>query len=360
MGSATKIEWADMTFNPFVGCTRVGPGCDHCYAEAHAARFGTAEWGPGKPRHRTSAANWRKPLAWNAQHWVECMSCGWRGEARKGRLVENPPGFHPPAPSARACPGCGQFTLLQTRARVFCSSLADVFDNEVPDGWRQDLFELIGETPNLDWLLLTKRIGNVPSMVSIIPGWMPPNIWLGATVVNQTEADRDIPKLLATPAAKRFLSIEPMLGPVDIRFAFADSRTSCCRRCGYRTNRRESACPNDGELLRVDIGIDWVIVGGESGPHARPMHPDWVRSLRDQLVGAGVPFFFKQWGEWGPAEVLAGGDLGGELRRGTVQHLHAPANPPGHFTRGDAYVRRLGKKAAGRLLDARTWDEVPK
>ncbi len=297
MAENTKIEWADMTFNPFVGCTRVGPGCDHCYAEAMAKRFGWAEWGAGKPRHRTRAANWKRPLKWNAQPFVECMSCGWRGEARKARLFENPPGFHPPAPSARACPGCGQFTLLQTRARVFCASLADVFDNEVPPAWREDLFRVIRETPHLDWLLLTKRIGNVPAMVSVIPGWIPPNVWLGVTVVNQTESDRDIPKLLAVPAARRFLSMEPLLGPVDIRFAFADNRTSsCCHRCGYRTNRGESACPNDGELLGGDIGIDWVIVGGESGPHARPMQIVWAMDLVRQCQAAGIPAFMKQLG----------------------------------------------------------------
>lgn len=257
MAENTRIEWADMTFNPWVGCTKVSPGCDHCYAEAYAARFGTAEWGAGKPRHRTSAAYWKQPRKWNAQ------------AEHEGR-----------------------------RFRVFCSSLADVFDNEVPPAWREDLFRLIEQTPNLDWLLLTKRIGNVSAMVSVIPGsgWMPPNVWLGATVTSQEEADRDIPKLLAVPAAKWFLSMEPLLGPVDIRFAFADSRTSCCRRCGYRTNRRESACPNDGELLRVDIGIDWVIVGGESGPQARPMQIVWAMDLVRQCQAAGIPAFMKQLG----------------------------------------------------------------
>ena len=307
MAEHTKIEWADMTFNPWIGCTKVSPGCDHCYAEAHAARFGTAEWGAGKPRHRTSTACWKQPLKWDA-----------RAE-REGR-----------------------------RFRVFCSSLADVFDNEVPPAWREDLFRLIGETPNLDWLLLTKRIGNVPAMVSVIPGWIPPNVWLGVTVVNQTESDRDITKLLAVPAAKRFLSMEPLLGPVDIRFAFADNRTSsCCHRCGYRTNRGESACPNDGEPLGGDIGIDWVIVGGESGAQARPMHPDWVRSLRNQCGTAGVPFFFKQWGEWAP-NCLCNLEM-------DMAHRETKRPEPGK----PGVMFRCGKQAAGRLLDGRTWDEVP-
>ncbi|MCW0072999.1 phage Gp37/Gp68 family protein, partial [Burkholderia pseudomallei] len=170
-------------FNPWEGCQKVGPGCDHCYAEARNARFagGSAvNWGPGAPRRRTSAANWRKPLAWNAAHE--------QFFAARGR-----------------------------RQRVFCSSLADVFDNAVYPMWRVDLFDLISNTPNLDWLLLTKRIGNARDMISSVLGsimrdereWPWPHVWLGATIVNQAEADRDIPKLLAVPARVRFLSMEP-------------------------------------------------------------------------------------------------------------------------------------------------------
>lgn len=333
----------------------MGPGCDHCYAEAMAKRFGWAEWGPGKPRHRTRAANWKRPLKWNAQPFVECMSCGWRGEARKARLFENPPGFHPPAPSARACPGCGQFTLLQTRARVFCASLADVFDNEVPPAWREDLFRLIGETPNLDWLLLTKRIGNVPAMVSVIPGWIPPNVWLGVTVVNQTEFDRDIPKLLAVSAAKRFLSMEPLLGPVDL---ITDGLMfDACRWCSDR-----SPDPDTGAVEHCrrcewtgksdEPGIDWVIVGGESGPQARPMHPDWVRALRNQCGAAGVPFFFKQWGEWRDVmDFVDEKHLWDETRVRASDATSISGHPEEFY--------KVGKKAAGRLLDGRTWNAVP-
>ena len=176
MSANTKIEWADHTFNPWEGCTKVGPGCDHCYAEARNARFGggTANnWGPGAPRRRTSEANWKLPLKWNR-------------EAKK----------------------------LGIRKKVFCASLADVFDNDVETAWRSDLFELITRTLHLDWLLLTKRIGNAKAMLAeacrynyggayIRQGFLL-NVWLGATVVNQEEADRDIPKLLMTPAAKHF------------------------------------------------------------------------------------------------------------------------------------------------------------
>lgn len=323
------------------------------------------QWGPHAERRRTSASNWRQPLKWNA-------------EAER----------------------------LGLRYRVFCSSLADVFDNAVDPQWRQDLFTLIQRTPNLDWLLLTKRIGNVPGMVSIIPGHLPPNVWLGATVVNQAEADRDIPKLLAVPAAKRFLSMEPLLGPVNLgawiepwnncgycgeSFDFEQDRADLCPGCGqtgcmctgFGSKLRSEFDNADGRLEVPDgPGIDWVIVGGESGPGARPMHPAWVRSLRDQCQAAGVPFFFKQWGEWAPAadddlptsygsdacknfRCMCSNGFVGEMDIGTAL-LHKPKSWPKCFPDGDqesscavATVHRVGKKAAGRLLDGREWNEVP-
>ncbi|WP_321576941.1 DUF5131 family protein [Paraburkholderia atlantica] len=196
------------------------------------------------------------------------------------------------------------------RQRVFCASLADVFDNEVDPLWRRDLFdlfELIERTPNLNWLLLTKRIGNVSDMVAHARSrdWLAgrDNVWLGATVVNQAEADRDIPKLLAVAARVRILSMEPLLGPVSFEGMFAGSDWR------DHTNALEA--------------LDWVIVGGESGHGARPMHPDWARSLRDQCAAAEVPFFFKQWGEWAPGS--------------------NPSRQP---------MVRVGKKSAGRELDS--------
>ena len=209
MAENTKIEWTDHTFNPWEGCQKVGPGCDNCYAETRNARFAGGQainWGPGAPRRRTTAANWRKPLAWNANH--EAFF------AEHGR-----------------------------RQRVFCASLADVFDNAVDPQWRVDLFELIMKTPHLDWLLLTKRIGNAYDMIHAAL-WdladaastqhnttltLPTNVWLGATVVNQEEADRDIPKLLAVPAKVRFLSMEPLLGPVDLERACDLAEAQICK-----------------------------------------------------------------------------------------------------------------------------------
>lgn len=309
MAENTKIEWAHHTFNPWTGCTKVGPGCDHCYAEGWAKRSGIVQWGAGAERRRTSEANWKQPLRWNAE-------------------------------AAR----------LGIRYRVFCASLADVFDNEVPAEWRADLFDMIARTPNLDWLLVTKRIGNVERMVMDAlrtmfirtnqepPTWPWANVWLGITVVNQAEADRDIPKMLKLPAAVRFLSMEPLLGPVDL--------TDICPNRGQMSEDHFSAIFDPDDDTEEDgtpfFYIDWVIVGGESGHGARPMHPQWARDIRDQCAIARVPFLFKQWGEWAPQEIPCVGDrkvpseiMGGEL------------------------ICRLGKKAAGRLLDGREHNGFP-
>lgn len=392
MAAESKIEWTDSTFSPWIGCTKVSPACDHCYAEAQmATRMGRVEWGTGKPRSRTSAAYWKQPVYWNRRPFAECIKCGWRGE--QPHILNNNGlqiGF------SNICPACrdhkrGVGDLKPARRRVFCASLADVFDNEADPEWRADLFELIAATPNLDWPLLTKRIGNVAAMVAeafdavkrrfwigqeymrlahrdvTSPEWtdpaLPPNVWLGATVVNQQEADRDIPKLLAVPAAKRFLSIEPMLSEIDLRQlrVYNDGAARPTHDClsGYSSDTPWGYVANN---LVPPFGrgrIDWVICGGESGPQARPMHPDWVRSLRDQCAAAGVPFLFKQWGEWAPYRLHVNGDLGGDLRSGRVQHLHAPGNPDGFFRRGDSYVERVGKRVAGRQVDGREHLEWP-
>lgn len=338
MSENSNIEWTDHTFNPWEGCQKVGPGCDHCYAETRNARFGGGQavnWGPGAPRRRTSVANWRKPLAWNRDAGV------FYGQHRR-------------------------------RQRVFCASLADVFDNAVDPAWRADLFQLIEQTPNLDWLLLTKRIGNVPSMMMEVASrlfWLnhleaahlPENVWLGATICNQEEADRDIPKLLAVPARVCFLSMEPLLGPVRLQPRWLE-----------------------GEWEQgVFPSLDGVIAGGESGANARPMHPDWPRSLRDQCAAAGVPFLHKQWGEWHTAAIVAntgesvfpqfdsiqqwvnkaqtwvhGGICldrhGRELKNGG-DFMRARDNDDFPVT----IMHKVGKKAAGRLLDGVQHDGFP-
>lgn len=351
MSTNTKIKWCDHTFNPWEGCTAVSPGCDNCYAEARNLRFNggrAVNWGPGAPRRRTSFGNWRLPLKWNRQaqdaldHWKE-----------SGAAIT---GLRPPR-----------------RPRAFCASLADVFDNAVPAQWRADLFHLITKTPHLDWLLLTKRIGNVSKMLSDIRhgddqdlsllDMMPlPNVWIGATVVNQAEADRDIHKLLAVPSARRFLSIEPMLGPVDLGRVFAtcsDDRSSlgCDCSAGHINALTGMArCGRTGERYVDFPGVDWVICGGESGPHARPMHPDWARSLRDQCAAAGVPFLFKRWGEWVPAdqEQCPVGPPASRWRWGD-----GSAFTYGGHTGPTPLLCRAGKKTAGRLLDGREHNEFP-
>lgn len=222
----TGISWADLTFNPWIGCQKVGPACDHCYAETLATTRLGVEWGPGAQRRRTAPGNWSKVTRWN-------------------RYAEE----------------------AGVQLRVFCASLADVFDNAVDPVWRLDLARVIERTPNLQWMLLTKRIGNAREMLeSMFPAGVPANVALGVTIANQAEADRDLPRALAIKQGlgirRLFLSMEPLLGPVD--------------------------------LARYLVGVDLVIVGGESGRGARSMPDDWAVQIKFQCAQAQVPFHFKQ------------------------------------------------------------------
>jgi protein gp37 len=259
----SKIEWTDHTFSPWLGCEKISPACTNCYAESWAKRTGHPELWQGQ-RRRTSVANWRNPIKWNA------------AAKEAGR-----------------------------RDRVFCASLADVFDNQVPAEWRADLWNLIHATPHLDWLLLTKRIGNVKSMIpwysyrgSVTPTyWSPNNVWIGATVANQEEAERDIPKLLEIQAKVRFLSCEPLLGPIKLWWLDED-------KCALRgpgvvvSGGRTASTPHDPPEGYDDSypGIDWVIVGGESGPNARSMTLGWAKEIVRDCKAVGVPVFMKQLG----------------------------------------------------------------
>lgn len=330
MSENSKIEWCDHTFNPWIGCTRVSPGCDSCYAAVSTpARAMSIKWGSGEMRRRTADSTWQLPRKWNRRH-DEFF-------AKHGR-----------------------------RQRVFCASLADVFDNEVGNGLRSELLGLIYDTPNLDWLLLTKRVGNVPRLMDECTEpskqWeLLPNVWLGATIVNQEEADRDIPKLLAINASVRFLSMEPLLGPVDL----SEHLRTCCD-SPIEGARGSDFQPPDPPVCcgSFECGIDWVIVGGESGALSRPMHPDWARDLRDQCQEAGVPFLFKQWGEWAPGESCGapmtrtertadwwdGKWMFGELTPKGSESMHHDDEP---------VLYRCGKKKAGRHLDGRTHDDFP-
>lgn len=272
MGENSKIEWTDHTFNAWYGCSKVSPACDHCYAEAWAMRSGLVEW--EGDRRRSSPTYWKKPLAWNA-----------------------------------AAEAAGK------NATVFCNSLGDIWDKEADPIWRRDLFALMDVTPHLTWLLLSKRIGNADRMTDPLHGnpVLPPNAALGATVINQTEWDRDAPKLERARdvlgAVFSFVSIEPMLGPIDM----------------------------GGKLP------GWVIAGGESGPHARPAHPAWFFSLCDQCAAADVPFFFKQWGEYAPSPY--------PMSNPAVVHVTMDGRQQ-DFPLIDSYsMRRVGKVRAGHLLD---------
>ena len=334
------IEWTDSTFNPWIGCTKISPACDNCYAADWAKRYGDVKWGAKEPRRRTGEKNWNNPRRWNrkADEWF----------AAHGR-----------------------------KRFVFCASLADVFDNAVPAEWRDDLWRLIKECDQLVWLLLTKRPQNIAKMLPDDWGDGYPNVWLGATVENQEIADRNIPHLLDAPAAKRFLSIEPIVGPIDLTRILAPQGQEDHGRWEFNclveddTYRFE---PDDLKTYNRDVSdgpwhgaIDWVITGGESGPNARPAHPDWYRQLRDECVYAGVPFHFKQWGEWIPWEFEHMPTMVSQ-HGGCVDRHELPADMDADPKWTDACLydgddvcchQRVGKKAAGRLLDGRTWDDRP-
>ncbi|OCC01739.1 hypothetical protein BA190_27650 [Labrys sp. WJW] len=283
MAENTKIEWADHTFNPWLGCTALSPACDHCYAEGWARRAGKPELWEGE-RRRTSASNWQQPLKWNRQAEAE------------GR-----------------------------RFRVFCASLADVFDNQVPSRWRDDLWHWIEMTPHLDWLLLTKRPQNIAKMLPTADigcrpwgdGWS--NVWLGTTAEDGERYRRNWPALAKVPARTRFVSYEPALGPL-------------------------------GQLCIDGQVPDWIICGGESGPNARPMHPDWARRVRDDCEIMGIPFLFKQWGEFLPQDMR---DATG------FEWVLGHSDPRVHDWPDGTGSLRLGKKRAGRSLDGIQHDGFP-
>ena len=288
MGKNSSIEWCHHTHNIVWGCQRVSPGCQHCYAETLAKRYGHDVWGPAKTtaRREMSAAYWQQPYKWN-----------------------------------KAAQQAGE------RARVFCGSMSDVFEDHPTNAdARERLWPLIDATPWLDWLLLTKRPENISRMLPA--AWLETpqaNVWLGTSVEDQQRADERIPHLLRVPAAVRFLSCEPLLGPVNIRDFVTDGAGH------WRTPTKERR---------------WVIAGGESGHGARPMNPNWARSLRQQCEAAGVSFFFKQWGE----ELPKGQGDHGLDERGLYRRES--------FISGHAYYR-VGKHAAGRLLDGVEWNELP-
>ena len=247
---------------------KVSPACKHCYAESWSKRVGQQVWGVGSDRRFFGEKHWSEPLRWN----LDAKNSG-------------------------------------KRARVFCASMADVFeDRRDLDVWRSRLWDLIAATPYLDWLLLTKRIETVMRLAPWGERW-PENVWLGTTVEDQRRAAERLPVLQEIRAIVRFISAEPLLDAVD--------------------------------LTPWLPSLDWVITGGESGPRARPSSPSWFLALMNQCMAADVAFHFKQWGDWAPGDGIA------------LARVRAEKAADG------TTMLRMGKKAAGRVLDGLTWDEVP-
>jgi protein gp37 len=337
VSDGTKIEWTDASWNCVTGCTKVSAGCDHCYAETFAERW------RGTPGHH--------------------FENGFDVTLRPERLDQP---LHWKRPR-----------------RIFVNSMSDVFHEAVPDEFIACMFAVMAKTPQHTYQLLTKRHGRMRSLLSSpefqvlcfaaaasrgwdLEGtsWPLPNVWLGVSVEDQKWADIRIPALLDTPAHVRFLSCEPLLGPVNLWHWIDPSDPNVdCDICGEERFADEIGqgheqielyfgekdpgnrpggewCPGPGADA-IPRRIDWVIAGGESGPGARPMVPAWVRSLRDQCQGAGVPFFFKQWGS----------------HRWVAHSVYDDATQC--WVERGIEPQRVSKKLAGRELDGRTWDEFP-
>lgn len=372
MAQNSKIEWTDHTFNPWMGCTKVSPGCQHCYAERDMDKhWKKVKWGPQGMRVKTSPQYWKNPLKWNEELWRECCVCGFRGKV----------GPDQPYYLCR----CGSRETKPTRQRVFCASLADVFeDNPQVANWRGELFKLIEQTPNLDWLILTKRPERIFSLGTdavgeIFDNWLmrQKNVWLGTSIENQKTARQRIPELQKICAHVHFLSIEPLLGYIDLSMAVEpsgdawdevnadrdddDEPEEFIEECeaeldwiNYGNDLVENPAHREWEYnRRARAGfktlkhgaIDWVICGGESGPDARPMNPGWVQMLKDECDRAEIPFFFKQWGEWAPADVF-------QITEAST-FKHKPVSMEGIM------MYRVGKAMAGRLLHGKEWSQFP-
>lgn len=365
----TTIEWtatvkADgttvpgYTFNPWIGCSKVAPGCTHCYAEAFAKRYGKAQWGPQGTRVKTSDSYWRQPLKWNRETFVQCDSCGLRSFFKENQLDS-------------FCPRCGDPSGSEARPRVLCASLADVFEDwtgvilnskgeqlwqtkhsgynpmnpaEVEAfshpamshlDWRpakladlrRDLFTLIDQTPWLDWIIPTKRPENIRPMwhsrfnAEAAKNWLDPtakefdcyrpNVWLLTSVSDQPTANDNVMALLECREISPVLGVsaEPLLGPIDFTriatgsWAHGKHDALSGHLCGEEPDGFWLGGPGDWRRGKVGIdwnrgsmGLDWVIIGGESGPGARPCDLAWIRSIVEQCAAAGVSCFVKQLG----------------------------------------------------------------
>lgn len=316
----TKIEWADMTINPVVGCSHCSPGCDNCYAERFAARL----------------AKNPNPKISGKYAGVVDENGKWTGKMSRRYFIDAAFDSLPKAPK-----------------RVFVGSMCDIFHENMNYPAFLHFIKKLSTFPQHTFILLTKRPQRMNKFISLTREtntdcglWPLPNLWLGVTVCNQAEADEKIPVLLQTPAAVRFVSVEPCLGPVDLgHLSWTDIIGSTAEKNALTGKTWiQGNCGESSQTLQGNR-LGWVICGGETGPGARPMHPDWVRSLRDQCQGARVPFFFKSWGEWAPNCLCGAKSPHPIIQRPT----------PGHV----GCMFKCGKRRAGRLIDGREWNEVP-
>ncbi len=323
MGETTKIEWTDHTFNAWIGCTKASPGCANCYAELQNAhwQWNGGKWGPGALRKVTAPANWREPLKW--------------------------------AKAARAA---------GVREKVFLNSLADTFDAEGPRAARLDLWSVIADTCDVfDWQIVTKRPERVERVMD--EDRLDRNFfaqtksWLLVSTENQEYAAKRIFAVMEIPAAVHGISAEPLLGALDL----TDLRHPEDELARYDALRGCFIGDGMNEPMRAPR-LDWVVCGGESGPGARPMHPAWARSLRDQCTAAGVAYFFKQWGEWAPGECVDA--TGGIVQTATWFDSKWSfdradlADDEGHRD-DEPGLYRIGKQLAGASLDGQEWKEFP-
>lgn len=420
MSANTNIEWTDATWNPIRGCSRVSEGCRNCYAEKVAYRFsGTAKPYEGLVRINSKGERvpeWNGHVEFVEKHLLDPLK--W-APVRWKEYVEND--------------ALNQFSAKERPRRIFVNSMSDLFHENVPDEWIDRIFAVMALCPQHVFQVLTKRpermlaylsasgvrraialqanifmrsnkraansdalahvflwgnlehaeVGEYANYLAGIADrcWPLPNVWLGVSVENQKAADKRIPLLLQTPAAVRFISAEPLLGPVNLnRIEVIDAIDrsdpdepvadgyciDAANGEAFDDENGELSTKPDGEVP-MERGLDWVIVGGESGPGARPMHPDWARSLRDQCQAADVPFFFKQWGAWaptGPIHTLQLSVCAEDGWYGQCTHAALEAHY-GEAHRGQAAcppfqaVYRVGKHAAGAMLDGREWREFP-
>lgn len=342
MGIVTGIAWTNHTFNAWIGCAKVSPGCANCYADRQNDRYRwTSGWGPGQERHITSGSNWNEPIRW----------------AKKARVAG-------------------------LREMVFCASLADVFDHEAPVSARRSLWQLIRSTSDiLDWQIVTKR----PHRIELVMKedglesdfFLNNRAWLITSTENQEWFDKRVPPLLKVHAAVHGISAEPLLGAIDARKYLRPNLCPVCKgfpsvpvsgeHGGYKSC---PACLMSKNGQGYTNALDWVIVGGETQIGARPMHPDWPRSLRDQCLEAGVPFFFKQWGEW--AEVGTGTThsiLDAGVHQPPIDSKNCVISVDGHIPVHDKdmrpgskyrWVSKVGAKTSGSTLDEQEWKQFPK